>query len=1749
MAEEGAGQQQKILLLPPMKGLNLYDNPFTMDPSFAVELVNFMPPTTVMTVRPGIQKLAKMYGAVRGLYSYATGAAKSYGEGSWYEQTIEDGEHELLLLKFSQNQGNSIIYSFNPLSLECESIASIPDHTYTKDSTNFKHSMFFCSGNQFSPMYVWNARIGFKPMEFKSPGSGHPTLSDLENVTFYNGYLYANSYNTFDVYFMLQKNADPTGKAGGWGSSWDFFSPTYAGHFSIDGVANKGGAIMKIFTMSRSGLNDINAYLVICTNMGEVILYKGSPDMGEVILYKGSPEEKDNEWKWQPTGRFEIPVPLNKDSFAIMEGDIIVATRNGLVSLMRVVFGQSTNVTQSLETRIKNLFSDYMFRMNEFKSWIKLFYNFKNRLLILNVPTQMPIPFNEIEIGYKFTHEQVLMLPSQYNGGIARLKTRMGNFIVKYLYANWIDYNIFIQFNESKDDGIYISFETDVESVEGHPNHTITYVDFYIICNGEVTDFLNKPTTEYEDGIRFKCDDFTALAPIINFDETIPFQWNETLKKTYKEILYYGFPFPKFKNASGSYESFTVTNIITEVDRFADDTHVVRETLISLSAGEEIKGYNVLAAADNVEHYNWIASFPKDKTYNKFEERWIDGCKGRHLENFSEGSRWALKREDINNFFHTYGSIPNDVPLMMKQVLIAIVESYESFFDHVVKENPNTIDAIIDYTIECTHLDKKVEYFHYTLKYTIEYWWYDAGSITDRRYHYNIRVRLKILDGMGIGNKGVEVYMVNADLEVNWGSVPSSAYIMGIDMALEHYIKDNNSLNISNEKEEWTRSDVYFDNNSLNLSDENDKWKVFNVSLNVTGPQEGLGYFCSNPNRVFPWQVKENITKEELKILNDEVGVYPFAIFILEQTPPTPVLPPDPPEPFPELTATINNYWEGYSPQDVKAFRVSEKFVNVNKGEYLEGYGYNDIFRGLEKRYNELGENDDLSPGDITNPLKEKVRELFYNVAINFINNSKRILSKLDFKEKGSSGKWTYGYDVYDVNEGDTKITSMRYEIGYDYHYFGSTKEGEGDRTTVTYSINLRYNDGIYSDILKGSITFITKGDSVYKISYKGSDTEPAFKFKAIPFDDFEDIGLKNKKIVIKNAQWSLVSDPAVADITGILIKTKNGVFPSKKIGTITNGTGAAKITKSYYGWMFSNFGFYGGIQPAPPGPVPEDEDIINEMHNGDIDKYSSFKAEATFYTLLFQDYNKTFSDLASHYNDLGNGVSPATVINPLVEEGVVELFYNVVHNLDENLDNMVRILINGDNTGTWTYGYDINEGNTTLAHMEYEVAYKYNFDSSTNIIICTYTITLKYTGNDNTEPKNYEYNKVFFSGTMTFYEKEGEYLINFPTDGFKSENVPFNSLQDFPGINLEGKTITITNAYWELKTVSGYNITDILVTGNQTMEDPHTVFPSPNGNVPIENDDIVEEIKKFYGWMFSNFVFYGKEETKKEIKEETKKRTKPTSLEVFKKRKKNIPAIVVPRGSLGDYPHVEAVKNTNFDLTLIPLLTGINILAPFRSSQYVMDSSYGTWSQWKDINMVDGIDHVNEFYFIIPQDFKPDVVEEGFIYNQSFLCKFNPEASGDFEDMFSQETKPISVSYKTAATNFGNNNIKQISKIKLYGSASTFWGYKANYLKVTMHSDFFENPYQKYQHTKEGLEIRKALGLGADFDLRSLTYSQIKEYQMLYAEASSHIRNIEMGLICKPANRIALEVDMKIEEHNIIIYGYELYFKILNKL
>jgi hypothetical protein len=590
---------QKIFLLPPLKGLNLYDNPFTMSPDFAVELVNFMPPTTTFSVRPGVEQILTLDGQVRGIYSYTTGVTEDYG-ANWYNSTIKYGAARLLLIKSLKSDGQTYLLGADPQAFSVVPIRTVGNAYYNDDSALYKHTMFFTSGSPDCTMYLYHESKGLVNFSLRlgDDASKSPDeVGDMQNITIFKDWIFLSGNNSLNVYFIEAKNADILDPATSdwWREANNLFSPLHGKMFSLDGVVQNGGSIIKLINISRSGSDTVNTYLSAITDQGEIVLFDGV-----------DPSDPTGE-KWKVVGHFQIPPPLNRWAFVDMEGDLIVATKNGLVSLRRVMFGQSSQITDNLEFRLLSLFSQYMFKMPSFSEFIGLYYHPRNRLLIFNVPIDMPMPFNKIVTTYNFNGNKQIVFPqiTDENGKLSptipqTTIDKLTAFINSYVVTSYISYTLTIEINADKaSNKIYIDIAGTANGTKG----TIT-VTFGAMRDNVATDFLNNK-------IIYTVDNLNSASRVA-YLASIPqdgFQWNSSLytqapNQSLNNIYKYIFGDPTDVD-----KDYIVTNIIPENTIFyVPPSEVV--TLGNLTPPENIEQYKGINPTGNI----MVGLYPDDST-------------------------------------------------------------------------------------------------------------------------------------------------------------------------------------------------------------------------------------------------------------------------------------------------------------------------------------------------------------------------------------------------------------------------------------------------------------------------------------------------------------------------------------------------------------------------------------------------------------------------------------------------------------------------------------------------------------------------------------------------------------------------------------------------------------------------------------------------------------------------------------------------------------------------------------------------------------------------------------------------------------------------------------------------------------------------------------------------------------------------------------------------------------------------------
>jgi hypothetical protein len=240
----------------------------------------------------------------------------------------------------------------------------------------------------------------------------------------------------------------------------------------------------------------------------------------------------------------------------------------------------------------------------------------------------------------------------------------------------------------------------------------------------------------------------------------------------------------------------------------------------------------------------------------------------------------------------------------------------------------------------------------------------------------------------------------------------------------------------------------------------------------------------------------------------------------------------------------------------------------------------------------------------------------------------------------------------------------------------------------------------------------------------------------------------------------------------------------------------------------------------------------------------------------------------------------------------------------------------------------------------------------------------------------------------------------------------------------------------------------------------------------------------------------------------------------------------------------------TNYDFGRVPLISEIELLADFKSTQYVFDSHFGTWSSFTGINMMRGKEHMNDFFFTVPEGVTFDS-DGNFKPLRTALCRFNPDKLGDDDVRWVGSVLPIQTRFETAPTFDLGKPVKKIFKrIKIFGTRSAFYQSRIydsqNAFAITPTSDFKEGQIIKFAHTFDRGQNLLSIVLRKHFGTKVRSYKELSlgeqmEFWKLYAAEATSLMSVSMPLIAQ----VGVRLGIKVESDNIEPYGQLLGFEI----
>jgi hypothetical protein len=1628
---------QKIFLLPPLKGLNLYDNPFTMSPDFAVELENFMPPTTTFTVRPGVKFVAKIEGQVRGLYSYTTGKTVDYGQ-NWFFSNIKYGAAKLILIKAIDKTGITSLYSLDSVTNSLVYLGKVPNSNYNDDSALYKHTMFFLSGATDSVGFMYHQNFGIANFTLSLGEDGHQTVGDMQCVTMFKNKLFMSGGGSLNIFWIDAKYADVLSPLNSymWQTIENLFSPHFGESFTLDGLVQNGGSIIKLANMSRGGSDSISTYLMAITDMGEIILFDGT-------------NPKDTTGKdWVVSGRFQIPPPLNRWAMCEMDGDYVVATKNGLISLRRVLFGQASAITENLEFRLMSLFSKYMFQMPSMSDFISLYYHPRNRLLIFNVPTMLPIPFNKLVQGYEFNESSAIVFRSSNNGlfddsNMSLLKS----FIQKYLLYNFIDYTLTINLSEIANQS-YIKCNV---SAEYSSDNSVTY-SFSLMYKFSP---MNEEFPLLITPIQFYCPDI--YGPYTNLTQiTDPSQcgWSKSLKSE-------GVSPPVYSLRLNQGSTFSVVDVSSKSFRYA--SQISRVTLADFTPPASLSEFSMIMMMDYF--------------YNLYKDN--ANSTGRiTLNDFYNSSAWGIG---------AYHEMKSSATFHNSECRLSPAKNYLSPLKMIVSVTVAALQSIFGEGGRMEHDYETVVTFQFKMNFSFD-------SI-EGKIHGEI-ITLGTLDA----------------------KLPESdvSYYESVSMNVTHSLKLYNQASPDKELASYHITypiNIIITKNIMHGADTykvevkdghvdivyNNKEFILNLAVDANFDSvSGEWTVTSHTTPTYPTpNYDENLAKKCLNALGNMMPTT-FGNTQYEQN----------------LAYLLSNFglFANSSPTNKDYIVIFDQKMPLNSHSY-------NYIKFADYMYSETSQ-ESIYLEDFFKQSKFGVTEYSGEALTCYYNNEQTYLAPL--KCILLSFYSAYESNSYSV---DSYQCAMTYTMHAKYLYNNISRDLKLIITVAITSYDQETRN------VAGTISFLYQysPDTSLTVNYNLTAHQVGNTAVKIEFNNITHTGEFPLEINFSspNFSFSFINTSKVENVPQPDPESFGWMFGSNLSSYLQSFDSI--VGWSRYKYLFGNLflskdGTYPPLPtpPIPPTPVTTYYSMGNMSLNESLSAYNIFTSKRYFLNVHFDNYNP---DIVTE-----------TTIDSLMKMGTNTTYHEdpgddvYLDPINRKLKSVVLCMVSALKKSL----------EILLAPTEDEFSDKYGFflQYKVNIVddnlkSIDSTITLYVNIMPIITPFDHD-----FDVSLYIFQKVSSSpmaIVYFAYYKFMAKN-----LSDIYQLDVDANLV-YADFYSDINDVE-------LVSGD------HPILNVPdqdkwNISVPLETTppswmldfkDVLNNVffdtsdkgwTPGFSWMFNNLVFANivppnNRETKRLLPKEATSQAELT------------PTFI-----------------TNIDLASIPLLSLIDIFCNYESTQYVFDSHFGTWSSFNGINMIKGLEHANDFYFVIPNDLVYDDAKKTYTYANSSLCRFDPSVYGD--NIIENQTKSIIVSYKTVSTfDFGIPQKKILKRIKIFGSPSAFWvensGLAAQYpFIIKPFSDFKEGMTSVFVHAFDIDSLTQKI-LKSYFGNKShitLSPCEKKKFLELYQEENDKLAQISIPLIANPGTRFGFNLEMEVKELAVNIYGFEISFDPTNQI
>lgn len=320
----------------PIGGWNARDSIANMEPTDAVFIQNMFPSASNVNLRGGST-------------TYATDM---------------DGEVQTLMVYSGQDDEN--LFAVDSIGLTFYDISSSGAATpttvtgltnaiweYTNVATAAGQYLYAVNGLDRPRLYdgtTWTAIDGAS-----TPAITGVTTTTLNNVVLFKTRLWFIQKNTLEAWYL------PAGAIGG-----------AATKFSLEGIARKGGYIVDVDTWTLDAGYGVDDNLVFITNMGEVIVYRGTDPASAATFAL--------------IGVWEVGAPVGTRPMLKWGGDLLIMTLDGLVPLASALQSSRLDPRVALSDKIQTAISQALAQYQTSFGWQVVYYP-KSNALWVNVPS------------------------------------------------------------------------------------------------------------------------------------------------------------------------------------------------------------------------------------------------------------------------------------------------------------------------------------------------------------------------------------------------------------------------------------------------------------------------------------------------------------------------------------------------------------------------------------------------------------------------------------------------------------------------------------------------------------------------------------------------------------------------------------------------------------------------------------------------------------------------------------------------------------------------------------------------------------------------------------------------------------------------------------------------------------------------------------------------------------------------------------------------------------------------------------------------------------------------------------------------------------------------------------------------------------------------------------------------------------------------------------------------------------------